>query len=90
MARLLPQIFRSYAIQITFATALLVVLIPATTNAIPEGGHVGIEGTNGFGRQGYSGPCPPSGEHRYVFTLRALDTNGKEMARGELIGTYAK
>jgi len=64
--------------------------IPATTNAIPEGGHVGIEGTNGFGRQGYGGPCPPSGEHRYVFTLRALDTNGKEMARGELIGTYAK
>jgi Raf kinase inhibitor-like YbhB/YbcL family protein len=31
------------------------------------------QGTNGFGRAGYGGPCPPSGTHRYVFTLIALD-----------------
>lgn len=31
------------------------------------------EGTNDFRRTGYDGPCPPSGEHRYVFTVYALD-----------------
>jgi len=31
------------------------------------------QGTNSFGRTGYGGPCPPSGTHRYVFTLHALD-----------------
>ena len=30
------------------------------------------QGTNGFGRIGWGGPCPPSGEHRYRFTLTAL------------------
>jgi hypothetical protein len=31
------------------------------------------QGTNDFGRVGWGGPCPPSGEHRYVFRLLALD-----------------
>jgi hypothetical protein len=31
------------------------------------------QGRNDFGRIGYGGPCPPSGTHRYVFTLYALD-----------------
>ncbi len=34
------------------------------------------QGTNGFGRPGYGGPCPPPGRgpHRYYFQLFALDT----------------
>jgi Raf kinase inhibitor-like YbhB/YbcL family protein len=33
------------------------------------------EGENGFGKDGYGGPCPPPGHgpHRYEFTLYALD-----------------
>ena len=64
--------------------------IPATTTAIPEGGHVGVEGTNGFGNPGYGGPCPPSGEHRYEFTLKALDAGGSEITHTHLTGKYRK
>lgn len=38
---------------------------------VPEGS---IQGKNGFGQNKYNGPCPPTGEHRYIFTLYALDT----------------
>jgi Raf kinase inhibitor-like YbhB/YbcL family protein len=31
-------------------------------------------GTNDFGEQGYGGPYPPSGIHRYFFRVYALDT----------------
>jgi len=32
-------------------------------------------GVNDFGDRGYSGPCPPPGEeHRYLFSIYALDT----------------
>jgi Raf kinase inhibitor-like YbhB/YbcL family protein len=31
------------------------------------------QGTNSFGKSGYGGPCPPSGEHHYSFVLYALD-----------------
>lgn len=30
------------------------------------------QGVNGFGNLGYGGPCPPAGEHHYVFTLYAV------------------
>lgn len=32
------------------------------------------QGTTDFRKIGYGGPCPPSGIHRYVFKLYALDT----------------
>lgn len=31
-------------------------------------------GANSWGKNEYGAPCPPSGEHRYFFTLYALDT----------------
>lgn len=43
-------------------------------NEIPEGvDSLGTPGQNSWGRPGYGGPCPPSGTHRYVFTVYALD-----------------
>lgn len=44
---------------------------PATRDLLSRGGANGI---NDFGNRGYGGPKPPSGRHRYVFKLYALDT----------------
>jgi Raf kinase inhibitor-like YbhB/YbcL family protein len=38
--------------------------------SVPPGA---VQGTNGFGKPGYGGPCPPSGTHRYFFRFIALD-----------------
>ncbi|MGE5323657.1 MAG: YbhB/YbcL family Raf kinase inhibitor-like protein [Actinomycetota bacterium] len=54
--------------------------IPATVKGVPEnapkntefpGG--GVQGKNDAGKNGYTGPCPPSGTHRYYFQLYAVD-----------------
>jgi Raf kinase inhibitor-like YbhB/YbcL family protein len=57
-------------------THWLVYDIPPTTQRIPEREVplMGTDGVNDFGTRGYRGPCPPSGTHRYVFKLFALDT----------------
>jgi Raf kinase inhibitor-like YbhB/YbcL family protein len=55
--------------------------IPSSTVELPEGlsAHAvrrtfGLQGMNDFGSLGYRGPSPPAGhEHRYVFTLYAVD-----------------
>ena len=40
-------------------------------NSVPE---KAILGSNDFAKLDYGGPCPPSGVHRYVFKIYALDT----------------
>jgi Raf kinase inhibitor-like YbhB/YbcL family protein len=39
-------------------------------NSMPQGA---IQGQGSNGQKIYSGPCPPSGTHHYIFTLYALD-----------------
>ena len=58
-----------------------------------------VQGTNDFRRVGWGGPCPPSGTHRYTFTLYALgvrlglsgEPNGatvrQALARADVLGT---
>jgi Raf kinase inhibitor-like YbhB/YbcL family protein len=49
---------------------------PSASGGFPAGWSEDAEfqGSNDFGRIGYGGPCPPSGQHQYDFRLLALDT----------------
>lgn len=50
--------------------------LPGADGELPRGVSPSADpprqGRNDFGRIGYGGPCPPSGTHRYRFTLYAL------------------
>lgn len=50
--------------------------IPPATQRIDADSapHQATQGVNGTETIGYMGPCPPSGTHRYIFSLYALDT----------------
>lgn len=49
--------------------------IAPTARAVAPGRQPGTAALNGFGKLGYSGPCPPKGNgvHHYRFKLYALD-----------------
>jgi Raf kinase inhibitor-like YbhB/YbcL family protein len=53
--------------------------LPPSTRSVPEGASAAPlppgahSGVNGWKRPGYGAACPPSGIHRYVHTLYALD-----------------
>lgn len=51
--------------------------ISPTTAKIDKGAPppTATQGTNDFGVQQYVGPAPPSGTHRYVFDLYAVDAD---------------
>lgn len=55
-------------------------------DAVPTSASVGLNST---GQAGYTGPCPPTGEHSYIFRLYALDTvlniDGENSGKGALV-----
>jgi len=89
-------------------THWLVTGIPATATTLATGGKLPRGATaakNDAGSTGWTAPCPPSGQHHYVFHVYALDTaapaakrraafldaiNGHVLAEGKLVGVYEK
>ena len=49
--------------------------LAAGDNTKPDLGIKAAQGVNSAGKPGWTPPCPPSGEHHYVFLVYALDTD---------------
>ncbi|MFQ6085075.1 MAG: YbhB/YbcL family Raf kinase inhibitor-like protein [Candidatus Bathyarchaeia archaeon] len=82
-----PEKTRSFALSVTDPDAprgefihWLVYDIPSDLRNIDRGGlpEGAKQVENDFMKKDYGGPCPPSGTHRYFFTLYALDTEHLE------------
>jgi len=109
-----PDEVKSFALSVTDPDARggefihwLVYNIPKETSSLERGSlPVGVKQVeNDFGRRDYGGPCPPSGTHRYIFTLCALDASqlkevtkrnffdtvgNHAIAKAQLIGLYRR
>lgn len=76
--------------------------IPAGVTSLPEGAgtqssglapKASVQSRTDFGTPGYGGGCPPEGDldHRYVFTVHALDTPHLDLdaqASGAMVGFF--
>jgi Raf kinase inhibitor-like YbhB/YbcL family protein len=77
-----------------------VVNIPVTAQSLPAGAGSSapagllkgaVQGRTDFGKPGWGGPCPPTGDkpHRYVFTLWALKVDKLDLtaeSSGAMVG----
>jgi hypothetical protein len=80
--------------------------IPLDKTSVARGEVPGIEVLNDARRMNYFPPCPPSGIHRYIFTVYALNidklssmnsksdffnkVNQHTIARAELVSRYSR
>jgi Raf kinase inhibitor-like YbhB/YbcL family protein len=109
-----PRGTKSYALTVVDPDApggefihWLICDLPSDTKSIDQGrvpkGAKQVQ--NDFGKKDYGGPCPPSGTHRYIFTIYALNVTHLEgvdqknffkmaeqhsLAKAELIGLYSR
>lgn len=71
--------------------------IPVSITQLPQGASAlgmpegAIQSRTDFGAPGYGGPCPPEGhgDHHYILTVHALDTDKLDLdkeASGALVG----